>query len=150
VIGFRLGPIGDVESLKRGFFDRRRVIDATVAAERRVLSRFGAFVRQRDRTSQRRGKGVSAPGRPPAAHLGLVRDLTFFAYDEANRSVVEGPAKLNRPSADALVRLEEGGETTRLRHGKEARAFYRPRPHAKPAFDEELKRMPPLWRDEIR
>jgi hypothetical protein len=149
VIRFRVGQIGNVESAKRGFFDRKRVLDATDRATRRVLSRFGAFVRQRDRTSQRRDKKVSDPGSPPSAHVGFVRDFTFFAYDDASRSVVIGPAKLNRPGA-VLPLLEEGGEATIKRHGKDARAFYRPRPHTKPAFDIELAKMPPDWRDSIK
>ena len=149
MIRYRVGPIGSVQSARGNFFDRKSVIDATTRAERRVLSRFGAFVRTRDRTSQRRKKAVSDPGAPPSAHVGLVRDLTFFAYDPATRSVVEGPAKLNRPGIVTEL-LEVGGEAVVMRHGKDARAWYRPRPHALPAFEAELEKMPALFKDQIR
>lgn len=148
MIRFHVGQIGDIASARGNFFDRAKVKNRISRAERKVLSRFGAFVRQRDRTSQRRRKAVSDPGRPPSAHVGLVRDFTFFAYDPAKRSVVIGPALLGRRgtklalAAGALRTLEEGGEGTRIVGGKRRRVRYRARPHTKPAFDAELRKMP--------
>ena len=49
---------------KHAFFDRAGVLAATTATERAVLSRFGAFVRQRARTSIRSRKTTSRPGSP--------------------------------------------------------------------------------------
>ena len=48
-----------LKAAKGLFFDRGAVLRATTAAERRVLSRFGAFVRQRARTSIRQRKGIA-------------------------------------------------------------------------------------------
>src|SRR5690554_2357245 len=73
------------------FFDRVAVIKAITAAERRVLSKAGAFVRKRARTSIRPRKSISAPGRPPHSHQGDLRRSIFFGYEPANRSVVIGP-----------------------------------------------------------
>ncbi len=149
MIGIRSGDVGTVEQAKRNFFSAQKILEAADKATVRVLSRFGAFVRQRAKTSIRKRKGVSKPGSPPSSHAGQLRDLMLFAYDAASRSVVIGPAKFKDGTAPAL--LEEGGETTimRKRSGKSRRAFYRARPFMKPAFDAELAKMPPLWRDEI-
>jgi len=84
------------------FFDRTPVIKAMERAERRVLSRMGAFVRRTARSSIRRRKGVSAEGSPPSAHArassGPEAGLKFilFGYDAARRTVVVGPVKFNQ------------------------------------------------------
>ena len=136
---------------QRAFFDRAGVIAALTAAERRVLSRFGAFVRQRARTSIRTRKAVSAPGSPPSSHVGLLKQFIWFAYDPSHRSVVIGPVRLNaKNSGDAPRLLEYGGAATRLRRGRMVRMNYQPRPFMRPAFERELSQMPPLWRDSIR
>jgi hypothetical protein len=46
------------QAAKQGFFDRAKVKNAVDAGTRRVLSRFGAFVRTRARTSIRKRKGT--------------------------------------------------------------------------------------------
>jgi hypothetical protein len=130
---------------KLGFFDRDKVVKAMDKETRRVLSRFGAFVRQRDRTSQKRRKGISGPGSPPSAHVGLIRDKTFFAYEPVAKSVVIGPAFLNKPNRDALRLVEEGGDTLRVIKGKARRLHYQARPHTGPAFQAELSKLPGLW-----
>ncbi len=107
------------------------------AAGRKGLSKFGAYVRQRARTSIRNRKVPSAPDSPPSSHTGDLRNWILFAYDDSTRSVVIGPAKLNKPG-EAPALLEIGGAATRMRHGKSVRAFYRPRPYMQPAFDAEL------------
>ncbi len=73
---------------KRMFFDRKRVVDATDRATRRVLSKFGAFVRQTARRSIRRRRSVSQPGQPPSSHTGL---LSSSATTEIN-----DPSSLDR------------------------------------------------------
>jgi hypothetical protein len=136
---------------KAGFFDRQRVIDATTRAERAVLSRFGAFVRQRARTSIRPRRAAAPPGQPPSSHTGLLRIGILFAYDAPRRSVVIGPVRLNSRSAvDIPRRLEVGGTATVLRWGVRRRVTYAPRPFMSPAFASEQQRLPPLWRDSIR
>jgi hypothetical protein len=57
------------QAAKGSFFDRAKVKNAVDAGTRRVLSRFGAFVRTRARTSIRKRKGTSPPGGPPHAHV---------------------------------------------------------------------------------
>jgi len=139
-----------IRQAQSGFFDRSRVIAATSAAERRVLSRFGAFVRQRARTSMRRSDGTAPPGSPPYAHTGLLRTHLYFAWDGSRRSVVVGPARLNQKAGDAPRVLEYGGVVIR-RDGNGTRVTrVRPRPFMVPAFNQELQRLPPLWRSAIR
>jgi hypothetical protein len=150
VIGWKVGDVGTAASARGSFFDRKRVTGALSRAERRTLSRFGAYVRTRDRSSQRRRKSVSAPGAAPSAHLGLVKDLTFFVYEPARHSVVIGPARLNKPPG-ALRLLEEGGQAERAVRGRTRRVYYRARPHTGPAFDAELaRRMPGDFKDTVR
>jgi len=49
------------------FFDSKKVVSATDRATRRVLSRFGAFVRRTAKQSIRKRKKVSQPGSPPSS-----------------------------------------------------------------------------------
>lgn len=135
---------------KAGFFDRAGVIAATTVAQRKVLSRFGAFVRQRARTSIRTRPGTSPPGGPPFSHVGLLRRFILFAYDAERGSVVIGPVRLNAKSGEAPRLLEHGGPALRVRWGLARRVSYAPRPFMRPAFDRELPHLPPLWRDSIR
>src|SRR5947209_8749044 len=112
------------ETAKGGFFDRALVLRATDAAERRNLSRFGAFTRQRARTSIRKRKRVSDAGKPPSSHVGTLRNLILFAFDQRRRSVVIGPTQSGRGEAPAL--LEYGGDVTRRgRNGATRRERYR-------------------------
>jgi hypothetical protein len=144
VFGLRL------KEAKAGFFDRQRVLSATSRAERKILSRFGAFVRQRSRTSIRSRQAISQPGSPPSSHVGLLRQFILFAYDSTRRSVVIGPAALNQKGGEAPRLLEYGGTAVRVRWGQARLARYRPRPFMVPAFSAEVGRLPPLWRDSIR
>jgi hypothetical protein len=138
------------------FFDKRAVIDAVDAGTRRVLSKFGAFVRRGARSSIRKRKSVSAPGSPPSSHVGLLKKFIFFAFDPRNRSVVIGPARLTQkgrgegPGAPAL--LEYGGTTTLRRgpNGKRVRARYVARPFMGPAFAKEEPKLPAMWRDSVK
>jgi len=138
-----------LETAKRGFFDRERVKRSVDAATRRVLSKFGAFVRQRAKTSIRKRKGISPPMHPPYSHVGLLRQFIFFAYDEERKSVVIGPTLL-RSGSEVPRLLEYGGETTIKKHGKALLARYRPRPYMRPAFEEEESNLTALWRNSVR
>lgn len=93
------------------FFDRQQVLTEAQARHKKTCARFGAFVRTVARRSMRRTKKVSAPGDPPSAHVGLIRDLLFFAWDAATESVVIGPVAANK-GTNAPALLELGGETT--------------------------------------
>ncbi|MBA3936830.1 MAG: hypothetical protein H0X38_05160 [Planctomycetes bacterium] len=139
-----------LDQAKRLFFDRAGVMQATTAAERQVLSRFGAFVRQRARTSIRPRRGTSQPGQPPFSHVGLLRTGILFAFDPERRSVVIGAVRLNQRGGEAPRLLEHGGTAWRAVHGTERAVRYRARPFMAPAFAAELARMPPLWKDSLR
>lgn len=139
-------------SFRAGFFDRKAITSKVDAATRRVLSRFGAFVRTRARTSIRKRKGISLPGGPPHSHTGLIRRFLFFAYDRDRSSVVIGPARLNRVvDPRALPALEYGGASTmEPRRGERRSIRVRPRPFMGPALAKERPQLPRLWRDSVR
>jgi len=139
------------------FFDRKAVLSATDRAARKVLSRFGAFVRTTARHSIRKRKAISQPGSPPSSHVGLLRKLIYFGYDAGRKSVVIGPAPLHR-TAEAPPLLEYGGRALRKdlpgrqagRKGKNVVATYRPRPYMGPAFEKERPKLPALWAGSVR
>ena len=144
-----------MDAAKRGFFDTDRVIRATDAATRRVLSRFGAYVRQRARSSMRRRPGPSAPFSPPHRHVGLLYDLLMFGYDPATQGVVIGPTLLKGRLAatpPTVPELHEKGGVVVRPHRKRGwtQAVYQPRPYMGPAYGIELAKMPALWRYSIR
>ena len=95
--------------VKKWFFDSPRVTDAVDAATRRVLSKFGAYVRRTAQCSIRSRRGTSRPGEPPHSHAGHLRKFISFWYDRSARSVVIGPEKLNKVQFDN--RLQSGGVT---------------------------------------
>ena len=90
------------------FFDRKTVTSKVSAATRRVLSKFGAFVRQTAKQSIRRKNGPAPPGQPPHSHTGLLKRWILFGYDKTRESVVAGPAKLAK-KGNAPEALEKGG-----------------------------------------
>lgn len=101
----------DIESAKSLFFDRAPVKSAVDAGTRRALSKFGAFVRTRSRSSIRKRKKASKPGQPPSSHVGLLKKFLFFGFDPAAKSVVTGPV-LAGPRSGAPETLEDGGPAT--------------------------------------
>lgn len=140
------------------FFDRPKVRRAVDRAKRRALSKAGAFVRQRARTSMRRRRGSAPPGQPPHAHEGSLRRLLFFAYDPSADSVVVGPVKLNKPGEAPSV-LEFGGRATieRRRTRKSGRRVVErrrvrveARPYMGPALRKELPNIPKPWASSVR
>ena len=156
---------GNLAQVKKLFFTEEAVIHAMDAVTRRALSRFGAFVRQTARHSIHSRDGVSAPGRPPHSHTGLLKRFIFFSYDPGSRSVVIGPARLNGyGQGEAPALLEYGGRTT-WSHLKQvgwygssrapkyervqASVYVRPRPYMGPAFEKEKAKLPEIWRNSI-
>lgn len=138
-----------LQTVKQQFFDRKTVTNAVDATSRRVLSRFGAFVRQTARNSIRTKKGASRPGQPPHSHVGLLKKLIFFAYDPSARSVVIGPTLLTVSSVVPKI-LEFGGEV-RVNNRRKTQVFrYKPRPYMGPAFERERAKIDPLWANSIR
>jgi len=136
------------------FFDRKAVRSAVDRTARRVLSRFGAFVRRAAKSSIRKRKHASAPGEPPSSHTGLLKRFIFFGYDAGKRSVVIGPARLNQKIGDAPHALEHGGTSTvieGLRGGRRKRRVrIKARPYMGPAFEQEKPKLAAMWRDSLK
>ena len=143
-----------VNTAKGFFFDSARVVKATSRAERKVLSRFGAFVRRGARSSIRKRKAVSEPGQPPSSHTGLLKKFIFFAYEPSKQSVIIGPARLNKTTGDALPALEYGGRTkivARRRRQRRVRTVnIQARPFMGPVFEKEKTKLPDLWRASVK
>jgi hypothetical protein len=137
------------QAAKRGLFDRAAVQQKVDKATRKVLSRFGAFVRQRAKTSIKKRKEISRPGQPPHSHVGLLRKFILFAYDADRKSVVIGPT-LTKDESEAPRLLEHGGDTTLETREGPKRAHYRPRPFMGPAFEAEKPQLPALWKNSVR
>lgn len=132
----------DLARVKELFFDSEKVLRAADAGTRRALSKFGAFVRRRARSSIRQRKAISAPGSPPSSHKGTLKRSILFAYDPGRRSVVIGPLQAGK-SGEGARALEEGGAVrvvtergAALRKGRPLQ--YRARPFMGPAFRAEL------------
>ena len=137
--------------IKRMFFDRQAVISKVDAASRKVLSKFGAFVRRSAKSSIRKRKKPAPPGSPPSSHTGLLKKFIFFGYDTDAQSVVIGPTRLNQKGrGEAPPLLEYGGKATLVRRGKKKRTTYKARPYMGPAFEKEKPQLPAMWRDSVR
>ena len=137
-------------NVKALFFDSQTVLEKVDAATRKVLSKFGAFVRTAVRHSIRKRKGVSAPGSPPSSHVGTLKRLIFFGYDLSARSVVIGPAPLGS-TVEAPPLLEYGGTASRTdRKGRHVLARYAARPYMAPAFEKEKSKLPAMWANSVR
>jgi len=143
-----------INQAKGLFFDSKAVLSATTRAERRVFSKFGAYVRTAARSSIRKRKKVSEAGSPPSSHTGLLKKFIFFGYDPMRKSVVIGPARLNAKTGDALPALEHGGPSRILsgrRHKRRVRTIaVAARPFMGPAFEQEKPKLPAMWRDSVK
>ena len=136
--------------IKQLFFDRDKIISAVDTATRKVLSRFGAFVRTAAKSSIRRRKAASAPGSPPSSHTGLLKKFIFFGYDPDRKSVVIGPERLNAKNTDAPHTLEYGGMTTIENRTAKRQVRIVPRPYMGPAFEKEKPKLSAMWRDSVK
>lgn len=142
--------------MKDWFFDRAAVVREVGRANAKALSKIGAFVRQRAKTSMRRRKAASPPGTPPSVHsndsVATLRNI-WFGYDRANQSVVIGPLKLNGQSVlstGTVPELHEYGGKARIRTGRKGQQRFRavtypPRPFMGPALEAEAPKFPSLW-----
>ena len=148
--------------VKQAFFDPSKVIKGMDRASARALSKFGAFVRTRARTSIRYRKDAAAPGQPPSAHksgmrtktnrkTGVtkrqpsspLRDNIYFYYDRETKSVIIGPtlttgqsARGGRPQGKTVPEtLEKGGRVVlpRGRAGRTRTVTVREHPFMHPA-----------------
>ena len=145
--------------IKSLFFDRAGVIKKVDVATRRVLSRFGAFVRTTAKHSIRKKKGPSQPGSPPHSHVGLLKKFIFFGYEPTAKNVVIGPTLLSRKKSGSSTVpqvLEYGGRTERAfwddteRKRKSKKVTIQSRPFMHPAMDKELPKLPAMWRDSVK
>ena len=137
--------------ITRSFFDSEKVLAATTRAERRNLSRFGAYVRQTAKRSIRKRKRAAAPGSPPSSHSGALRKRIFFQFDLNRRSVIVGPERISSKLGDAPHALEEGGTSViGSGPGKGRSISIASRPFMRPAFEAELPNAPKLWADSVR
>ncbi len=134
-----------VEVITKYFFDKEHLQSKVAASERRLLSKIGAYVRQRAKSSIRKRKATSQPGQPPSSHEGTLRKYILFGYDPGKKSVVVGPI-LFGPKTGAPSRLEYGGPGT-TRKGKAG--FWRPRPFMTPALEHEWPRATQAIKDFI-
>jgi len=139
---------------KQMFFDRPKVQRKTDSATRRVLSKFGAFVRRAAKSSIRTRQRASAPGEPPSSHTGLLKKFIFFGYDRRRQSVVIGPQRLNQKVGDAPEALEHGGVSTVVEGSRGKRKKRRvkmvARPFMGPAFEREKPKLPAMWRESVK
>ena len=137
---------------KLEFFDEPRVIAAVDAATRRVLSKFGAFVRTTARQSIKKRKRVSMPMGPPSSHVGTLKRGILFGYDRERKAVVVGPVPFSGTvDSRSLPALEYGGRSTmRNRDGTEQSITVAPRPFMGPALAKERPKLPEMWRDSVR
>jgi hypothetical protein len=140
--------------VKQTFFDSKAVVGAVDRAERRVLSKFGAYVRRTARSSIRTRKRMSRPGEPPTNRTGMLKRFIFFGYDRMRASVVIGPMRLNSKRGDAPEALEHGGSSIvtayRRKRVVRKRMNIRARPFMGPALAKEQPKLPDMWRDSIK
>ena len=133
------------------FFDKKAVTNKVDKTTRRVLSKFGAFVRRTAKSSIRKRKSPSPPGQPPSSHTGLLKKFIFFGYAPESRSVVIGPVQLTQNGrGEAPSLLEYGGIGKVTQYGKTKSAFIRGRPFMGPAFEKEKPQLPSMWKDSVR
>ena len=111
--------------LKDWFFDRRNLEFSLARAEIRAMSKVGAFVRKRARSSLRRRRKPSEPGQPPSVHstddVATLKNI-LFGYDPHIHGVVVGPVKLHAKQglngvmlSGTVPNLHEFGGTAGLR-----------------------------------
>lgn len=143
------------EKIKGNFFDREVIAKAMDAATKKALSKFGAFVRTRARTSIRKRKKASSPGSPPNSHVGLLKKFLFFSWDASTRTVVIGPARLDSTVDPASLSALEYGEASSIEElqGKQLvrrTITIKARPFMGPAFRAELPGLAERWKNSIQ
>jgi len=163
---------GSSIKMKEFFFDRAPVISAMDKKSRRVLSRFGSYVRRTakglirpsrklrnaemppEQLKEYRATGIrprasSRPGEPPRNVTGLLKRFLFFCWDPRQKSVVIGPEEMGPKSADAL---EYGGSAVFTGPGpnKGKLIHMEARPFMGPAYEKEEPKLPGLWADSVK
>jgi hypothetical protein len=137
---------------KEGFFDREKVKRAIDVATRKNLSKFGAFVWRKSRSSIRKRKKASPPGKPPSGHdAELLKKFIFFVYEDKRKSVIIGPTRLNK-IGNAPEALEYGGQSEVFDKKKlnTKPIEIEERPYMRPAFEDTKKKLPEIWKNSIK
>ena len=137
----------DFRSAKKHFFDRKKVKRRVDVRTRKVLSKFGSFVRRSAQHSIRPSSKTSPPGRPPYSHSGKLRKNIYFMFDPKRRSVVIGPIIYPGKTGRALPALERGGKTDSPSGGT---VKIKARPFMGPAFHANLPLVPLMWSGVIK
>lgn len=145
--------------IKELFFDRAKVKKAMDRANRRALSKIGAFIRRRSRSSIRKSKKASLPGNPPRAHANREPNLRtiLFGFEPSGPSVVIGPVRFSGlQSGKTVPEILEFGATV-VRPGRQWPGRPKPkpetvviaaRPFMGPALQKEIEAgtIPEQWR----
>lgn len=148
------------QPLQGSFFDSDKVKRQLDRKTQRALSRFGAFVWRRTKSSLKYRQGASAPGSPPSVHKSgqftrlkkskgkevrqassPFRELRYFAWDSRTRSVVVGPVIFRR--SNLIPKLHAFGGSVKTKKG---RATYPARPTEALALAAELPKFTGLFR----
>ena len=158
----------------RMFFDRPRVLRAVGAAERRVLSKFGAYVRRTAKGSLKPARQMKLSEMSPEQRAAYERRKAEAR--RRGRPVPRRPEVISQPGAppklhvrpvraNPLRRLLLFGYDPRRRsvvigplafrgHGAEKLEYgkgrHRARPFMRPALGKELPGLPAMWRDSVR
>jgi hypothetical protein len=160
--------------MKEFFFDKQVVRDRMSKANRRALSKAGAFIRRRARSSLRRRKKPSPAGQPPSVHtsdrVATLKNI-LFAYEPEHESLVVGPVRLNQSTfmgpvlgSSTVPQVHEFGSTIKVRETKVGKrwrmgakrgkpnqpvrvrsAQYPARPFMGPALEAEKDHIPDAW-----
>lgn len=163
----------DVQNV-RVFIDRKEVEAAIGRGAQVAWTKFGSYVRQRDRSSIKYKEGKSAPGTAPYGHQSKnftrrkknkktgevqkqpaspLRELIQYAFDLRERSVVIGPELFRKSKLGGGIApkvIEEGGQGQFFADGKIKIGNYKPRPHTGPAFRAVVPKAPELIRDKVK
>jgi len=132
------------------FFDGRLIVRAAERANRQALTRAGAFIRRRARSSIRKRKASAEPGQPPSSHTGRLKGMILFAYDRMAETVVIGPSGSGKDQAGET--LEHGRTITRRDGRRRRRMRYEARPFMAPALEKETQAgsFPKLWANAVK
>ena len=93
-------------AIKDWFFDREAVQKAVERGNLRALSKAGAFIRTRARSSLRRRKKPSPAGSPPSVHsrdsFATLKNI-LFGLEPQRQAVIIGPVALRGSSGNAAT-----------------------------------------------
>lgn len=172
-VGIRM----NIESAKWFFFDRAHVEEKIGKRAVKALSRFGAFVRTRSKTSMKRARRKTLAEMSPREKR--IHAIRVRAAQKRGASTPKRPFKPSKPGEPPRVRagtlkrhvyfgLEpqrknvvigpilfepESGAPEILEHGgvtrNRRRAKVEPRPYMRPAFDREIDNLPRHWRHSL-